>query len=34
MAARYQHVTDPIRHVVAAQSRAVVADETTADDAN
>ena len=35
MAARYQHVTDPIRHVVAAQVGGLLwADEKAADDAN
>jgi integrase len=35
MAARYQHVTDPIRQVVAAQVGGLLwADETAADDAN
>ncbi len=35
MAARYQHVTDPIRHVVAAQVGGMLwADEKATDDAN
>ena len=35
MAARYQHVTDPIRHVVAAQVGGLLwADEKTSHDAN
>jgi integrase len=35
MAARYQHVTDPIRHAVAAQVGGLLwADKTATDDAN
>ena len=35
MAARYQHVIDPIRHVVAAQVGGLLwGNETAADDAN